>query len=218
MFHTVYKTTNILNGKIYVGYHFTTDPNDNYIGSGKLLKRAIRKYGKDHFRKEVLASFDTAETALAKEAEIVNEDFVSDPTTYNTTVGGGVPPNSRQWWTEAHSNAARSRAVGNTYKLGVKESDDTKARKREAFAKSNTHASHLRHENLSPEMIKKRSDNMIRRRAAGCNPMANPSNVEKVRQSKIGLKKLVKDGECRMAHPDTDKWNNLISLGFQVGT
>ena len=58
MFYTIYKTTNIINNKIYIGKHKTTDPNDDYIGSGKHLWRAITKYGRENFKKEVLFSFN----------------------------------------------------------------------------------------------------------------------------------------------------------------
>lgn len=44
--YTVYKTTNIINGKYYIGVHKTTNPNDSYLGSGKAIKEAIKKYGK----------------------------------------------------------------------------------------------------------------------------------------------------------------------------
>lgn len=54
MFYTIYKTTNLVNGKFYIGKHQTKDLNDGYMGSGKFLKRAIKKYGLDNFYKEVL--------------------------------------------------------------------------------------------------------------------------------------------------------------------
>ncbi len=48
----IYKIINIINGKIYVGKHISAD--DNYIGSGLLLRQAIRKYGREKFKKEIL--------------------------------------------------------------------------------------------------------------------------------------------------------------------
>lgn len=88
MYHIVYKTTNKLNGKIYVGYHKCDDLNDEYIGSGSLLKRAIEKYGSDNFIREIVATFDNSVDAFALEAEIVNSDFVARDDTYNLKVGG----------------------------------------------------------------------------------------------------------------------------------
>ena len=48
----VYKTTNLINGKFYVGKDQNNDP--SYLGSGKLFKQALKKYGRENFRKEVL--------------------------------------------------------------------------------------------------------------------------------------------------------------------
>jgi len=48
----VYKTTNLVNGKIYIGRDVRNRP--SYLGSGKVFLRAIKKYGKNEFRKETL--------------------------------------------------------------------------------------------------------------------------------------------------------------------
>lgn len=45
----IYKTTNLINGKIYIGQDSKDRP--NYYGSGKLIHRAIKKYGKENFKK-----------------------------------------------------------------------------------------------------------------------------------------------------------------------
>lgn len=88
MYYTIYKITNTLNGKFYIGSHRTKNINDSYMGSGKLLKRAYEKYGIENFTKEILFIFDTAEEMYAKEAEIVNEDFLLEENTYNVKCGG----------------------------------------------------------------------------------------------------------------------------------
>lgn len=88
-YHTVYKTTNLINGKCYVGVHSTNKQKDEYIGSGNLIKHAIAKYGKDNFKKEILHVFKTRDEALEKEKEIVNKSFVDDSNTYNLIIGGG---------------------------------------------------------------------------------------------------------------------------------
>jgi hypothetical protein len=86
--YTVYKTTNIINGTIYIGVHKTNDINDTYIGSGKLLKMAIKKYGRDSFKKEILHIFDNSQDAYLKESELVSELFILDKNNYNLAVGG----------------------------------------------------------------------------------------------------------------------------------
>lgn len=87
-FYTIYKTTNLVNGKIYIGKHVTSDLNDGYMGSGKLLQNAIAKYGVENFSKEILHVFDNEADMNACEAELVTEAFVLQETNYNLCVGG----------------------------------------------------------------------------------------------------------------------------------
>lgn len=68
--------------------HQTNDIDDGYMGSGKLLRRAIEKYGPDNFNKEILFIFDNEEDMKTKEAELVNEEFVGRSDTYNICEGG----------------------------------------------------------------------------------------------------------------------------------
>lgn len=63
----VYKTTNIINGKYYIGVHKTYDIEDGYLGSGTILKKAIEKYGKENFSREILSYHDSYDSALKEE-------------------------------------------------------------------------------------------------------------------------------------------------------
>jgi hypothetical protein len=87
-YYTIYKTTNLINNKIYIGLHTTDDINDGYLGSGVFLKKAIKKYGHQNFKKEILHVFDNKKDMINKEKEIVNEEFILRKDTYNMSKGG----------------------------------------------------------------------------------------------------------------------------------
>ena len=103
----VYKTTCLINNKIYIGVHETDNPDvfDGYIGNSiNIYNRkwaldhpkfpfhfAVIKYGIYNFKRETLFKFNTAKEAYAKEEEIVTEDFIKQNDNYNITVGGNHP-------------------------------------------------------------------------------------------------------------------------------
>ena len=89
-YYYVYKTVNLVNGKEYIGFHSTDDLDDGYMGSGKLIIQAIEKYGIDNFKKEIIQIFDNKEDAENLERQLVNEEYVKRPDTYNISLGGNV--------------------------------------------------------------------------------------------------------------------------------
>ena len=84
MFYTIYKITNKINGKFYIGMHKTLNLDDGYMGSGKLIKRAIQKHGIKNFTKVILHIFDNEEDMKNKEKELV----VINEMSYNLCDGG----------------------------------------------------------------------------------------------------------------------------------
>ena len=92
MNYVIYQIKNELNGKIYVGAHATLDINDSYMGSGVNIVKSIAKHGIKNFTKTILFIFKTSEEMYRKEAEIVNEEFVLRPDTYNAALGGRGNP------------------------------------------------------------------------------------------------------------------------------
>lgn len=84
---TVYKITNLLNSRYYLGVHETTNPNDDYLGSGIVIKRAVKKYGKHNFIKQVLFQFPVEAEAYTKEVELL-QSVRQDPLCYNLHEGG----------------------------------------------------------------------------------------------------------------------------------
>lgn len=88
MYHIVYQTTNLINGKIYVGKHSTENLNDGYLGSGLALEAAIKKYGRNNFKQVPLMLCETEDQAYRCEEAIVTQEFVRREDTYNEVIGG----------------------------------------------------------------------------------------------------------------------------------
>lgn len=87
-YYTIYKITNKINKKIYIGCHQTNNLDDKYMGSSKALSNSIKKYGIENFEKEIIHLCKSKEEMFAKELEIVNENFVRRRDTYNLMKGG----------------------------------------------------------------------------------------------------------------------------------
>lgn len=54
MFGYIYKTTNLINGKIYIGMHKSSIFDYKYMGSGLFIKQAFKKYGRNNFNCELV--------------------------------------------------------------------------------------------------------------------------------------------------------------------
>ena len=88
-YHYIYKTTNIINGKFYIGMHSTSNLEDGYIGSGDRIKRSINKYGKENFNFEILEILQDRNLLKKREKEIVNQTLLEDKLCMNLVYGGG---------------------------------------------------------------------------------------------------------------------------------
>lgn len=67
----VYKITNKINSKTYIGCHKTKKLDDKYMGSGKIIKRAMLKNGVENFEKKILFDFNNSKEMFAKEVELI---------------------------------------------------------------------------------------------------------------------------------------------------
>ena len=87
-YHFIYKTTNLLSGRYYIGMHSTNDLNDGYLGSGTLLRRSINKHGKENHSIEILEFVNSREQLAAREKEIVSLQEVAKKECMNLKIGG----------------------------------------------------------------------------------------------------------------------------------
>lgn len=86
--YIVYKTTNTINGKYYIGKHKqSSEEFDGYLGSGNIIKYAIEKYGKSAFIRETLATFTDEQECYKEEKRILSEHWHLD-SCYNLESGG----------------------------------------------------------------------------------------------------------------------------------
>ncbi len=92
MEYIIYKTTNLLTGKYYIGAHKAKELNDSYKGSGKVLKAAIKEHGSKNFVRETLEVCDNEHQMYLREAELVTLAVVADRNSYNIATGGKGGP------------------------------------------------------------------------------------------------------------------------------
>ena len=87
-YHFLYKITNLVNQKYYIGVHNTDNLEDGYLGSGFAIQRALEKYGPSNFKREIISFFNSSEEAFLAEEKIVTEELIKDPNCYNLILGG----------------------------------------------------------------------------------------------------------------------------------
>lgn len=136
MYGFIYLTINKVNNKKYIGMCKNTHEK-YYLGSGKLLKKAIKKYGKENFERVVLQEcFSFEELSKAEEYWIKKHNAVENEEYYNMTSGGfgGNSDYLKEYWnqfTEEERKVcrkwSRKNMMGeNNPMYGKKHSEETK--------------------------------------------------------------------------------------------
>jgi len=150
----IYKTTNLINGLIYIGQKPSMNTeeellNSNYYGSGKKILQAINEFGKENFKREIID-----ESNDLKELDKIEEKWIAYYNSTNPEIGYNIAKrNGVKFWTGAkHSiesvNIIRKKLMGNKNGLGIECSKE----KRRKISISNT--GKIR----TPEMLKNLSD------------------------------------------------------------
>lgn len=201
---TVYLTTNKINGKKYIGKHITNNPNDEYLGSGKLLLQAVKRYGKENFDKKVLFVYDNNDEMVAKERELVTEEIANSRDYYNMTPGGiGGMYGQRQ--------SKKQKEIVRKAMMGKNKPKEQIERQRLSILKTLSQEGYV-HPNTgkirTPEQRKNISDNHADV-SGDKNPMYGKTHSEETK-AKIRQRALTRDKvQCQYCGKITSKQNNI---------
>jgi len=121
--HYVYVTTNLINGKQYVGDHTINDKSLYYIGSGKIIECAIKKYGEKNFFKEILEWFDTRKEAFVAQEKYIKLFNTLTPNGYNISPTGGMNENGGLHSEESKEKNRKSHLGKPVWSKGMKFSE-----------------------------------------------------------------------------------------------
>jgi hypothetical protein len=149
-YHYIYKTTCTITNSYYIGMHSTSNLNDGYAGSGKILSQSINKYKIENHFIEILEFLEDREALSSREFEIITDELLNDPVCMNLKRGGfgGCTPNVQFIWSSAGGKATRgfagkkhsaetiekmrTAATGHARFLGKTHSEETKQKMRNA--------------------------------------------------------------------------------------
>ncbi len=102
----IYKITNKVNGKTYIGQHmYRHNIDDNYYGSGTIITRTIKKYGKENLIKSLLiVGINNREDADKYERCLIFQERLNGHSEYNVDDGGHPLDNCAIFHKERNSN------------------------------------------------------------------------------------------------------------------
>lgn len=217
MYYFVYKTINKLNNKIYIGIHRTTKLDDGYLGSGKFLRQAIKRYGKKNFSREILFFGENYEQISLKEKELVTSEFCKRRDTYNTELGG---KGGKIWTNELKKKMSKSVKLG--YKngrinpfLGKKVGDRLSPEGRKKVKERMTGKNNPMFGKRCEDVLSSRKEEQRRKNISVANrkPKSNKEKYSIVAKQRIWL--ISKDGVLSSTLDKNDK--RLNSLDWQRG-
>ena len=144
MYGYIYETTNLINGKKYIGKHKSSKFDKNYYGSGIAINRALNKYGKENFEVRLIEEIETNQDYLDLREMYYIEKYnaVKDNNYYNYSYGGenegwsGVNrarKENPERWKEIMNRPEHKRKISESQKEIMK---DPEARKK--ISKANT--------------------------------------------------------------------------------
>lgn len=204
----VYKTINIINNRYYIGVHRTKNINDKYLGSGVLLKTAIKKYGRENFKKEILEIFDSYEEAFNKEREIVTLELIEEGECYNLHCGGDGNWDSINYGKLKHLHPSSNWAMADP---------DIKQRMIEGGRKGFTHARQIKAKMIKDGLLKndsfkgKKHSEEFKKRLS----IVMKEKQKGSRNSQYGTCWIYNDSQSKKIRKE--ELNNFIEAGWKKG-
>lgn len=167
-YHYIYKTTNLLNGKYYIGMHSSHSLNDGYMGSGKRLRYSINKYGSENHQVEILEYLNSRGELKEREKEIVNFNEISKKECMNLKIGGeggNIGPNGEVYggdrckaaieWIRNPKNRKKLQEI--TRKSGLKQWSNRTEKEKDKFIQDKLTFRDLKHSQETKEKIGEKS-------------------------------------------------------------
>jgi group I intron endonuclease len=172
--YCVYKIINLINNKIYIGKDKYCDP--SYMGSGKILKLAYKKYGIKNFRKEIICYCENEDEYNERESFFISEYNSFSPNGYNINPGGKGGDNFKH-----HPDQEKIKNIFLNLKesnIGRKASDETK----DKMSVARTGKKIKSCEKIKCEYCEKEIDKRNYKKWHGEHCLLNPINEEKKRK------------------------------------
>lgn len=137
--HLIYKITNKINGKIYIGQKsYVGEPSmESYYGGGVEIKRAVKKYGRENFAREILYSRirDQATADSMEMWTIEKYDSTNPKIGYNISKGGKVSEITTDTRNKISTSLKKYFAENGCNNKGRKQTDEQKRKKSESQKK-----------------------------------------------------------------------------------
>lgn len=155
----IYKTTNLINKKVYIGMS-TKKYSTSYLGSGALIKKAIKKHGKHNFKKEVLEQCSSLDELIKKEKFWIEFYVKQCPNLCYNISEGGLGGNWTLWMDKKRYDEIieRWKKNPNMWKKGISPPNKGKTHNEETKKKI---SAALKGKKQSKEVVEKRTKKII---------------------------------------------------------
>lgn len=189
-FRIVYATRNLISNKWYVGQHSTKNIEDNYIGSGKIFRDAVKSYGKENFKMRVCGCFEDRENLNKAEIHYIKYfDSRNREHGYNLDFGGNVPTVTEEMKL-ASSKRMKGRTAWNKGLTGIYSEEQIKnMSERQKLVVQSEESNRKRSEKLKGRKISEESTNKRLKTCLENDSMKKKdSTKELLRQANLGKK------------------------------